>query len=135
MTINQLQQVLGVIAREIKFDIPLQQLRLLLLVAANPGITQTELGELLNLHQATISRNVKKMSTFLVEKDGGGFAHVGWGLLKTSQDTRFDSRRLACFLSDRGSEIIHTLNKTFQQMDSEFGRTTKASSSLEERSG
>jgi len=130
MTIGQLQQVLGVIAREIRFDIPLQQLRLLLLVAANPGITQTELGELLDLHQATISRNVKKMSTFLVEKDGGGFVQGGWGFLKTSQDTRFDSRRLACFLSDRGNEIIQKVNQTLQQMDSELYRAAKLPPSL-----
>lgn len=117
MRISDFEAVLGVLANEIKFDIQMQQLRLLLQVAAAPGITQTELAERLKLHQATISRNVKKMSSEIVEKAGGGFAKIGWGLLVTRQDTRFDSRRLACFLSPDGEAIVSKLNRELKRFN------------------
>lgn len=119
MRIQELETILGELANEIKFDIQMQQLRLFLMVAASPGITQTELAERLKLHQATVSRNVTKMSSVIVEKEGGGFQKVGWGILITRQDSRFDSRRLACFLSPEGETIIHKLNRTLKRVTGE----------------
>lgn len=102
----EFERLLALLGDEIKFDIPLQQLRLLLMVALNPGITQTELTERLELHQATISRNVKKMSEDHIITEDGTVRTVGWGLLQTRQDTRFDSRRLAVFLTKRGERVL-----------------------------
>lgn len=112
-SIVEFERLLSFLAEEIKFDIPLQQLRLLFIVAANPGITQTELTELLGLHQATISRNVKKMGEEHIITENGTVRTVGWGLLKTQQDTRFDSRRLAVYLTKKGERIITKFNSAW----------------------
>ena len=115
MQVQGMEVCMRILAEEIQYDIPLTQLRMFLFIAANPGVTQTELSEYLKLHQATVSRNVKKMGRELVQGETG-FTEVGMGLLETRQDTHFDSRRLACFLTKRGEEIVHMLNKELRRV-------------------
>jgi DNA-binding MarR family transcriptional regulator len=94
--------------RAISVDIPLQQVIILLEVAAQPGITQGELSERVQMSPSSISRSMRMLSKFC-ERDAD--KEKGYGLVETRPDLR-DRHRQACFLSEKGKALIHEFNES-----------------------
>lgn len=93
-----------------------QQLEILLLCFVQPGITQTEISKRLNMPQASTSRNILKLGKKAVQDGTGRFKLVGAGLIKTQQDEVYDSRRLACYLTDTGKALVTEILTAFKNI-------------------
>jgi len=104
-------EMIRVIAEDIFRELPLQHLAIIQLVAERPGITQPEISETLKMPQATTSRNVSKLSVHVV-KHKGTWKDRGYGILKVEPDSA-DSRKLACFLSQKGERFWERLLAQF----------------------
>lgn len=51
------------VLRELNAEMPMQMASLFLMVAIKPGIHQRDIGELVNLSQSSVSRNVNALAT------------------------------------------------------------------------
>jgi len=90
--------------REIDPEIPIQTAAMLLLVAINPGITMKEMGERLEISQASCSRNVAALSRkHRLEKPG-------YNLVRAVEDPA-ERRRKIVKLTPRGREVIAKLSE------------------------
>lgn len=85
--------------RNIASDMPMQTLHILLLVAANPGITIAELIKKTGLSQSSCSRNVALLSK--VHRLG----KPGLGLAEAKEDPR-ERRRKVVRLTSKGTEAV-----------------------------
>ena len=109
MKIRQFRTVVEFIRKEVNPEFPIQQLSVLLLVAEEEGITQTEISQILSMPQATVSRNVAKLGNKVVQRDGKS-KMIGYGLVENRQDVVHDPRRLAVYLTDKGKKFIKDLS-------------------------
>lgn len=90
---------------------PIAQLGLVLETAQNPGITQPELAELaekFNMHSGTVSRNLKTLSIYV---ENG--VRKGFDLIEMRPDL-VERRKLACFLTARGAELVQAIVQTME---------------------
>ena len=108
MDINHFRNVINYIRREIYPDFALSQLETLLLVIQNEGITHSELSEKVNVPQATISRNVARLSSKVVKRSDGSYEKIGFGLLENRPD-EVESRKYNVFLTEKGKEFVKEL--------------------------
>lgn len=102
---NELRAVteaLDYLRREINNDIPIQQILILLTVAENPGMSQSELATKVGMSPSSISRSVRMLGRYL-ERDND--IEKGYGLIETRPDLRIRSRQ-ACFLTTLGQKVI-----------------------------
>ncbi len=88
--------------KQISVDIPIQQIIILLEVAENPGITQTELGERLSMSPSSISRSVRMLGNYLERSSD---EMKGYGLVETRPDLR-ERHRQSCFVTERGRTVV-----------------------------
>lgn len=90
-------------ARSIYSPIELQQLEILLVIAAaSPAaLTHEEIGEKTNLTRTTVGRNVGKFEEKF-DKNGKQF---GLGLLDQRPDP-YETRRLSVRLTDKGRDFV-----------------------------
>lgn len=88
---------------------PEQQIRILLSIALDPGVTQTELAEQLDMAQSSVSRNLRSLGVYL-EKNRKSGQHVSRGadLIEMRPDL-LQPKRLACYLTKKGEAIIKEL--------------------------
>ena len=93
MKILELYNCLEMIRREFRGDYAPQQLSILLIVAAEPGITQPDLAKLLMMPQPTVSRNCKKLAE-------------GYGLVVIKDNFEFNYRRRELHLTKDGESLI-----------------------------
>jgi DNA-binding MarR family transcriptional regulator len=96
------------IREKIHPEIPAQQLSIFYLVAENEGITQGEISKHLNMPQATVSRNVLKLASKLVEDRKGNFVDTGYGLVENRDDI-VDPRRNAVYTTPKGQEVLKAI--------------------------
>ena len=108
MDINHFRNVINFIRREIYLDFPLPQLEVLLLVIENEGISQTDISKKLNMSQASVSRNVAKLSSKVIKNEDGSYRKVGYGLLENRPDA-IESRSYNVFLTDKGKQFVKDL--------------------------
>lgn len=92
MDFQILYNTLELVRKELSKAIPAQQLSIFLAVVLNPGITQTEISENLDMPQGTVSRNVSQLEN-------------GYGLVVTRPDTSIDTRRVAVWLTKKGEAL------------------------------
>lgn len=85
-------------------QLPSQHISLLLLIAARPGITQSDLGEILGMPQGTVSRNVKLLSSYF-ERDQGRGTVKGYDLLFT-RPLEDGAYPLGVYLTNKGEDLI-----------------------------
>ncbi len=83
-------------------EMPMQQADILLVIAANPGITMAELGTATGLAQSSVSRNVAGLASYL--KAGS----PGLGFVEPRIDNR-DPRRRLLFLTTQGRAFVQQL--------------------------
>ncbi len=86
----------------------MQHLAMLLQVAINEGITQTEISETISMPQGTTSRNVSKLSSRIVKNRQGKWVEDGYCLLETRPDVD-ESRRHAVYLTNKGKQFFKDL--------------------------
>lgn len=83
-------------------DLPLQTAHVLLVIAAQPGITTKELMRRVKISQSSCSRNIARLS----HTDRHG--EQGLGLVRAQNDPA-DSRRHVMYLTPKGEEFIAVL--------------------------
>jgi len=93
-------------------DYPPQWIDIILLVAQRQGITQTEISEILNMPQGSVSRNCKKLASAYSEREQG---MVGLDLLENRTDYVIDSRRHAVYLTKKGKEMVKKMQTFFKK--------------------
>ena len=113
MDIKQFFKGIKCISGVIHKDIAMPQLTILLLVAENEGITQTELAEIMGIPQGTVSRNVLKLSEKFVQNAKGDWRQAGYDLVETRPDID-ETRRLAVYLTRKGKDVIKALKKALE---------------------
>jgi DNA-binding MarR family transcriptional regulator len=91
-------------------EIPAQQLSIFYLVAENEGITHGEIAKELRMPQATVSRNVAKLSSKMVEGRDRELVDVGYGLVENRDDI-VDPRRNAVYTTPKGQEVLKAVAK------------------------
>ena len=102
MTAKDLLRFTTFVREEVQSDINIQQLDILLRVAANEGITQPDLREQTGLMAGSVSRHLSKLSYYKHPRDG---SKAGLGLIRQSQS--FENRReFAVFLTTKGKQLI-----------------------------
>lgn len=81
--------------------------------AGKDGITQTEIAEILEVPQASVSRNIRAMSLFGVPAAGGRDPEIkGLDLIECRPDL-FEQRRLNCTLTGKGQDLMDKVLKCF----------------------
>ena len=85
-----------------------EALQLIIAVYHNPGISMPGLADFLDLHDSTVSRNVKKLSMYVNDKGQTD----GYDLIETRPDL-INRRRLGCHLTEKGKGLIERLNLAF----------------------
>lgn len=80
-------------------DMPLQQIRTLLLVSQNEGITEPEIADRLNLSQGAVSRNVTELA-----KEATQIGRKSYNLLSKTSDAN-DKKRVAVKLTEKGRAL------------------------------
>jgi len=113
MDIKQFFKGIKFISDVIHKDIAMPQLTIFLLVAENEGITQPELGEIMKIPQGTVSRNILKLSSKLVQNAKGEWRQAGYDLVVTRPDID-ESRRNVVYLTRKGKDVIKALKKALQ---------------------
>lgn len=82
---------------------------ILLYAGLRPGITQTELAQLLNVNQGTVSRACKRLSAEALPR-----GESGYGLVEMKADEVYDSRRLAVHLTASGKDFFDRVKQFLQ---------------------
>ena len=98
--------------------LPSQQISLLLTVARQPGITMSELVEVLRMPQGSVSRNVKSLAQFCVRSRWGQLKPAGYDLL-TTRPSDENPKKLAVFLTQKGEEIIAEIDRLCREVHQE----------------
>ncbi|WP_136625103.1 MarR family winged helix-turn-helix transcriptional regulator [Aureimonas flava] len=93
--------------RTVSREMPIQQLHVLLTVAAHPGIAPAKVGKLVGLEQSSVSRNVLSLSRT------GSKATAGLGLIEARRSPE-DHRATCLFLTDRGRLVVTTMLGTLE---------------------
>lgn len=88
--------------RTVSREMPIQQLHVLLTVAAHPDIAPTKVGKLVGLEQSSVSRNVLSLSRT------GSKATAGLGLIEARRRPE-DHRATCLFLTARGQLVVATM--------------------------
>lgn len=108
--ISKLFSAMEFLRAKVYKELPIQQISIFLLVALNPGITFREIKETLNVHQATVSRNVKELSHYKTMDDEQNVTNRGHNLLLTAPN-EYNRREFSAFLSVQGKRLAMELNK------------------------
>jgi DNA-binding MarR family transcriptional regulator len=91
---------------------PEQQIRVIIAIMNEPGITQTDLGEQLNMTQASVSRNCRALSIFLDKDKHNNPIRRGHDLIEMRPDL-YNGKRLACWLTPKGQQLGADLHKHY----------------------
>ena len=81
----------------------------LLAIAEEDGITQPKIADKLGWPQGTVSRNVKKLSVYLVESETGAKRKAGYELVEQRPDT-FDRKANAVYLTPKGKKVLKEIS-------------------------
>ncbi len=92
---------------------PEQQIRILIAIMNEPGITQTDLGEQLNVTQASVSRNCRALSIFLDKDKHGNPIRRGHDLIEMRPDL-YHTKRLACWPTPKGQQLAADIQNVFK---------------------
>jgi DNA-binding MarR family transcriptional regulator len=106
--------VLEMIRKEMGGDYAPQQLSILLLCFLRSGITHGEIGEMLSMTQASVSRNVTRLSAKTVQDERGNPKQKGFGLAENRQDEMIDTRRSAVFLTKKGEQFLAKIQRALK---------------------
>jgi len=94
--------------KEIFAELPLQQLYMILLTAQNDGLAQQDFQQLLGVPGGTVSRNLAKLGTKIVEDPNGGVKDVGYGLIELRSDD--DPKKNTVHLTKKGKRFMEQLD-------------------------
>jgi len=97
------------VLEQIFAELPLQHVMLLLAIAEEDGITQPKIADKLGWPQGTVSRNVKKLSVYLVESETGAKRKAGYELVEQRPDT-FDRKANAVYLTPKGKKVLKEIS-------------------------
>lgn len=113
VSIKKLFKAMEFLRDRVYKELPIQQISIFLLATLNPGITFREIKETLDVHQATVSRNVKELSHYKVVDSSDNVVNKGHNLLVTAPND-YNRREYSVFLSTHGKLIAQQLEKIFE---------------------
>jgi DNA-binding MarR family transcriptional regulator len=114
MEIRDFKKVIEFVRKEIFSELPLQQLAMLLLVHEREGISQGEISKLMGMPQATVSRNIARLSRKQIRGDRGQVEWVGYGLVENRIDP-VETRQYQVFLTDKGTQFMAKLEQVLAE--------------------
>jgi len=131
LELRNIYRIVEIVRKEINKDLPIQQLALYLLVANRPGISMTEICQVLSMPQGSVSRNVKQLGCYL-ERRNGHEEVKGLDLVRTAPDPESHCRLLV-FPTRRGQDLANQFQSiaetpTYHRQSSRY--PTAASGSL-----
>lgn len=110
MGVNTLKRALALVRTKVNPDMTLNQLCVYLEVLNDNGVSQTDIAKLLDMPQASVSRNVKKLSLSARTGERGKVETYGMNLVENRPD-QIESRRNAVWLTKFGEEIGEGISK------------------------
>jgi DNA-binding MarR family transcriptional regulator len=105
VAVKTFHQFVEFLRKELKQDMPLSYVSLFLLVCLEEGITMPEIGERLDMSQASVSRGVKVLGRYREAGETQGF-----NIIFTTQDLE-ERRRFAVFLTPEGKKLRERIIK------------------------
>lgn len=90
-------------------EIPAQQLAIYLLVMGEPGLSQSEIAQRLQMPQGSVSRNIAKLSQ-KIQMRGRRQVDTGYGLVVNEPDPT-ETRRHLVFPTDHGRNVFAELTE------------------------
>ena len=109
MDLFKLSQILTEVRKELGEYLTVTQLNIIVLVAAQPGITHGEIAKRLNMVQGSVSRNCSRLS----EHSRYG-RNKGYGLIVPKIDLKISSGRYAMYLTQKGKGVIKMVEGMLQ---------------------
>jgi len=97
-----------VVSDEVFNELPLQQLRMFLMVMEDEGIGQQDFQQLLGVPAGTVSRNLAKLGSKVVEDRDGQMKDVGYGLVNVYPDPT-DPKKNTVHLTEKGKQLSKLL--------------------------
>jgi DNA-binding MarR family transcriptional regulator len=97
---DKLANVIRFVRKDLNAEMPIQQLAILIEIQKNEGVTMYELGRELGITPGSMSRNISALSLYIKKGEKKGL-----DLVTTRPDLN-QRRRLACFLTDKGRNIM-----------------------------
>lgn len=101
---NKLTKVVAYLRKEVEREFPLQQLHLLLEIAADEGLDTKELAARTEMGGGPVSRGVRKLA-ILFDREDGKIVEVGMGLV----EIRTGRRQHTYWLSPKGKALMDTV--------------------------
>ena len=109
MRFQDFRRVIEFVRAEIHPELPLQQFAILLLVHEREGMSQGEISKIMKMPQATVSRNVARLASKVVEDPRTGKRkEMGYGLLENRIDP-IETRQYLVFLTANGKKFMEQL--------------------------
>ena len=119
MKFSQFRHLHELIRKSIHPDVAMPQLSILYLVYEQGTVAQGEISKILSMPQGTVSRNVKKLSSYLVKNSKGDFVEGGYGLVRVTYDNPYDSRVAMVRLSDKGRRVMGKIQEVLNRSTNE----------------
>jgi len=119
MEFSQFRHLHELIRKLIHPDVAMPQLSILYLAYEQTAVAQGEISKILSMPQGTVSRNVKKLSSYLVKNSKGDFVEGGYGLVRVTYDNPYDSRVAMVRLSDKGRRVMGKIQEVLNRSTNE----------------
>ena len=116
MMLDRFKAGIELFRNEVSNELPLQQLYMLLLVIEDEGINQQDFQEFLGAPGGSISRNLARLGTKIVEDRDGKRVDVGYGLVQILPDST-DPKKNTVHLTKKGKEFAEKLKKLLSNQD------------------
>jgi hypothetical protein len=113
MEFTRFLQAVELVGNEIYTELPLQQLRMLLIVADREGTDQIDFQKLLGVPAGTVSRNLARIGCKFVEDKQGKQINIGYGMVDVRPHPR-DPKSNQVFLSKKGKLFIEKILDALQ---------------------
>jgi DNA-binding MarR family transcriptional regulator len=107
-TLRAFQAGINYLRKEVFTELPAQHITIFLAVVEADGITQFDLSQNLKMPQGSLSRNLKRLSSYYEMDSTGKNVLQGLGLLENRSDL-YDRKRLAIWLTPKGRKVMEGL--------------------------
>lgn len=108
---NKLTKVVAYLRKEVEREFPLQQLHLLLEIAADEGLDTKELATRTEMSGGPLSRGVRKLATVIDRREDGKIVEVGMGLV----EIQVGRRQHTYWLSPKGKALMNAIRTILRE--------------------
>jgi DNA-binding MarR family transcriptional regulator len=116
MILDSFKAGIELFRNEVFNELPLQQMYMLLLVMDNEVINQQDFQDLISMPAGSVSRNLAKLGSKIVEDRDGNMVDVGYGLIQIYPDPT-DPKKNTVHLTKKGKEFADKLKLVLSNRD------------------